>query len=226
MSLVWSLNGLSYLAVALLAFHIFFSFSKKSGTVNKVGNAIGVNGMFSLLFAFLNFSWVFNFLNPANEDFVLMNFVLTVISSVLILYIVYKITGSKNLIYLLLLFLITIFAINFSMKTFFFFSMSVSYLLMVLVFLNLLIFSNFYLKIAGFFGLVYSSISIFFLFFTSLNFVFFDFLWFIPNILMFVVFYTIFLDIKKLGICKQFYKIPDIHTFGKHICAVKHSRFA
>jgi hypothetical protein len=203
MSFIWFLNGLSYLAVALIAFYICFSFSKKSGTIYKVGNVLGVNGIFYLLFAFLNFLWVFNFLKPTKEDFILMNFALTVVSSILILYVIYKITDNRNLVYLFVLFLTAIFAINFSLNSFFLFSMAISYLLIIIIFLDLIFFSNLYLKKAGFAGLSYAIISIFFLILVVLNFKSFDLPWFIPNILMFFVLYLIFLDIKNLGVIEK-----------------------
>lgn len=203
MSLIWLLNGLSYLTVAIAAFCIFFLFLKERGTINKIGDVLGVNGIFYLIFGFLNFSWFFNFLEPAREDFILMNFVLTVVSSILVLYTVYKITDNRNLVYLFILFLTTLFAINQSMRSFFFFSMAISYLLMIIVFLDLIFFSNLYLKRAGFAGLFYSMTSIIFLVLIFLDFGSFSLLWFIPNILMFMVFYFIFLDIKNLGIAKK-----------------------
>ena len=203
MSIIWALNGLSYLAVALITFYIFFSFSKKSGTIRKLGNIFGVNGIFYLVFAFLNFSWVFNFLDPTKEDFIFMSFVLTVISAILILYAIYKITDNRNLVYLVVLFLVTIFAINFSLNSFFLFSMAASYLLIMIVFLDLIFFSNLYLRKAGFVGLFYTIISIIFLILMHYDFGSLNLLWFIPNISMFIVFYFIFLDIEKLGVIEK-----------------------
>ena len=136
-----------------------------------------------------------------------MNFVLTTVSSILILYTVYKITDNKNLIYLFTLFLTTVFAINFSMNSFFLFSMAVSYLLMMIVFLELILFANLYLKRAGFSGLAHTAISIIFLVMVFLKFKPFNFFWFIPNVLMSFVFYLIFLDIKSLGIIEK--KAPE-----------------
>ena len=74
-NIVLFLNGISYLAVAFIASYIFFVFSKKGRTISKIGNVIGVNGIFYLMLAFLNFIWVLNFLKPAEEDFILINFV-------------------------------------------------------------------------------------------------------------------------------------------------------
>ena len=105
MSIVFALNGVSYLAVSLIAFYIYFTLCKKEEIACKVGNILGVNGIFYLLLSFLNFMWVFKLLEPNNNDFVLISGVVTVVSSTLILYSVYKITGNRNLVYLLVLFL-------------------------------------------------------------------------------------------------------------------------
>ena len=203
MNIIFFLNGLSYLAVALMAFYIFFSFSKKGEIIRKVGNVLGADGIFYLIFAFLNFSWVFKFLEPTKEDFILMNFVLTVVSSILIVYTLYKITDNRNLVYLLILFLITIFAINFSMNSFFLFSVAISYLLMLIVFLDLVFFANLYLKRAGFVGMLHTITSIIFLVLVFLNFKPFGLLWIIPNTFMFFVLYLIFLDIHELGVIEK-----------------------
>ena len=203
MSIVFALNGLSCLAVSIITSYIFFSFCKKEEIACKVGNIIGINGIFYLLMSFLNFLWVFKLLEPDNKDFVLVNVVLTVVSSILILYAIYKITGNKNLVYLLVLFITTVFAINFSINTFFITTLGISYLVMIIVFLDLIFFSNFYLRWAGYIGLAYAAVSILLsvlIFFGSDAHKLF---WFIPTTLMFFVFLLIYLDVTNLGIIKK-----------------------
>lgn len=203
MNLIFALNGLSYLAVSLIAFYIYYYFCKKQEVACTVGKIIGVNGIFYLLIAFLNFLWVFNFIGPSDKDLILMNAVVTVVSSILILYSVYKIIDNKNLIYIMVLFLTVIFAINFSITAFFMATLAVSYLLMLIVFLDLAFYSNFYLKKAGIIGISYVVACALLLAFTFLGTKFYNLFWFIPNILMYLVFLFIYLDVKNLGIIKK-----------------------
>lgn len=203
MSIVFALNGLSYLAVSLIAFYIYHSFCKQGEIACKVGNILSVNGVFYLLMSFLNFLWVFGLLEPNNKDFVLVNSVVTVASSVLILYAVYKITGQRNLVYLLVLFISTVFAINFSIKAFFVTTLAVSYLLMAITFLELVFFSNFYLRWAGYIGLSYAVASILLLALTFIGEEAHKLFWFIPAALMFFIFLLIYLDVTNLGVIKS-----------------------
>lgn len=203
MSIVFALNGLSYLAVSLIAFYTYYSFCKKEEIACKVGNILGVNGIFYLLMSFLNFMWVFQLLEPNNNDFVLINSVVTVVSSILILYAVYKITGHRNLVYLLVLFISTVFAINFSIKSFFITTLAVSYLLMAITFLELVFFSNSYLRWAGYVGLSYAAASILLLTLTFIGKEAHKLFWFIPATLMFFVFLSMYLDVTNLGIIKR-----------------------
>lgn len=203
MSIVFALNGLSYLAVSLIAFHIYYSFCKKGEIACKVGNILGVNGIFYLLISFLNLMWVFQLLEPNNNDFVLISSVVTVVSSVLILYAVYKITCHRNLAYLLVLFISTVFAINFSIKSFFITTLAVSYLLMAITFLELVFFSNAYLRWAGYVGLSYAAASVLLLTLTFIGKEAHKLFWFIPTSLLFFVFLLIYLDVTNLGIIKK-----------------------
>jgi hypothetical protein len=202
------LNGLSYLAVALIEFYISFSLSREKPITRKVGDIIGVNGIFYLVFALLNFSWVFRLLDPTKQDFILMSFVLAVINSILILYAVYKITGNRNLIYLVVLFLVSVFAINFSMNSFFLLSMAISYLLLVIVFLDIMFFSNLYLSKAGVMGFFYTISSLILLVLAYYNFNPVYLPWMIPNGFMLLALHSIFLYIKSVGIAenKKHYK--------------------
>jgi hypothetical protein len=201
-SIIYLLNGASHLAVALIAFYIYFSFWKKKEKTGMIGNLIGANGIFYLAFGFLNFLWIFEFLEPSREDFILMVTALTVISAVLLLYVVYKITNNKNLLYLLILFITSVFAINFSLNAFFLSTMVISYLLIIIVFLDLFFFSNYYLKRAGFLGLFYTIISILLLVLIFFGLEPARLFWFIPNTLIFFVLLFIYLDVKQLGIIK------------------------
>ncbi len=195
-------NGISQLAIAILSFYIYFSFYKKGAAIKQIGNILGVNGIFYLTFSFLSILGFSMILVPS-QDFILIHTILTVMSTVLLLYSVYKITANKNLIYLFLLFLVTIFSIIYSINTFFLTTIIISYLLLIIVFLDLVIFANFYLKTSGYFGIAYTILSALFLLLIISGVEPSGLLWFIPNTILFFVFLFIFLDIKNLGIIKS-----------------------
>lgn len=203
MSTIFALNGLSYLAVSLIAFCIYYLFCKKEEVARKVGSIIGVNGIFYLLMASLNFLWVFGLLEANNEDFILINSGFTVVSSILLLYAVYKITGNRNLVYLLVLFMTSVFAINFSIKAFFITTLAISYLLTIIVFLNLIFFYNFYLRWAGYVGLFYAAASILLLVLIFVGEEAYKLFWFLPTALIFFIFLFIYLDVTNLGIINK-----------------------
>ena len=203
MGFLFLINGMSYLAVSILAFYAFLYFYNKGRAQQRIGSIIGVNGIFYLIFSFLLMSWLFGLLNPIEEDFLIMTFALTSASSVLLLYLVYKITSNRNLIYLFILYLVTVFSIILSLSSFFLFSMLASYLLMVIVFLDVIFYSNYHLKRAGVFGLVYVLFCTLFLALDFFNFDYVSLPWFIPGIFMFLVLYFIFKDVKELKILKD-----------------------
>lgn len=203
MSLIFALNGLTGLAVSLAAFYVCYSLSKKEDIAGKIGAILGVNGIFYLLISFLNIFWFSGMLEPNNKDFIVVSAVLTVVSSILILYMAYKITGNRNLVYLLILFITTIFAINFSIKAFFIATLGVSYVLMSIVFMHLFFFSNYYLKRAGLAGMVHVFFSVILLALALFGKEAHTLPWFLPNVLMFFVFLLIYQDIINLGVIKR-----------------------
>ncbi|MCP3682423.1 MAG: hypothetical protein GY861_06995 [bacterium] len=73
----------------------------------------------------------------------------------------------------------------------------------MIVFLNLLFFSNFYLKKAGAVGVAYAILSLLLIFFAISRGDIADLCWFLPNILLFFVFFFIYLDVKKCGVIKK-----------------------
>jgi hypothetical protein len=224
MSLIMLFDSLSYFAVALAGFYVWRSFSNKDELLKKIGNAFGVNGIFYLIFAFLTLAWELKFLIPAKGDFILMSFVLTIVSSIILLYTIYKITHNRNLLYLFILFLAAISAINFSMNSFFFLSMAVSYLFMMIMFLEMILFSNFYLKKAGIAGLCYTITSMAFLIMMQYNFEPLNLPWFIPNYLMLLIFCFIFFDVRyirlKKGSRKKNFILDLIRLLSKFLFGV------
>jgi hypothetical protein len=197
-NLIYALNFLSYLAIVVVTFYTFFVWHKKK-VVCKVGNIIGVNGMFYLILAFLSFVWAFGLLKPTSEDLILIESFFIALQAILILFIIYKLTNNKHLLYFLGLFLTSVFFVSYGIGSFFLFITFISHLLMLIIFANLLFFLNHYLRKAGLIGLCYSIVSILFLAFAFLGLEGFRTLKFIPNILMFFVFWFLYLDVKKCG---------------------------
>ncbi len=198
------LNSISYIAIAFISSCFLFVLGQKNRPENKIRTSAGVIGFFYTILGIVNLCWALDILNPSQEDFILMHFMITIITSIIMLYMIYKITANRNLIYLLLLYIAAIFAINFSLNYFFLFTVSLSYLLMVIVFLELVIISKLYLKKAGIAGLAYSVLSMIIILDIYKGNNSYDLVWFIPNIGLIFVLYYIMKDIRYLGILKEY----------------------
>jgi len=197
---VVGLNGLSYAFVAVILFYSFFHFCFREKNIQKVGNIFGVNGIFFLIFALLHFSWAFNYLEPIEIDFIFMNFILTTITSMLLLYSAYKITSNKNLVYIFMLFITSIFAINLAIGQFYIFSMIIAYIVMLIVYFEFTFRSNYFLKKSGIYGVVGVVISSFYLLLLFFGYDYSNLAWYIPNLFIGFSFYLIYLDLKNMGI--------------------------
>ena len=55
-SLIYLLNGVSYLAVSIISFFVFFVWFKNRN-VCSLGKVIGISGIFYLIPSLLNFLW-------------------------------------------------------------------------------------------------------------------------------------------------------------------------
>src|SRR3989339_1530227 len=119
LDIIYLLNAVVFTAIAVLCFYIFFSFHSSISRIRQIGNIIGVSGIFYLTFSFLNLLWVFRIIEDKGRDFILIYTFLILITAVLMLYTVYKITDNRNLIYILLLFIISFFSIIYISKAFF-----------------------------------------------------------------------------------------------------------
>jgi len=191
------LNGLSGLLFVVLTLYVNFSIRENEDRLIKFRNIISLNGILFLMLSFLYFSWVIGYLKPSSKDFVFLMFVINVLTSIFITYLIFKITENTNIIYLTVFYISTIFAINHSLNSFFIFSMGVSYLLVLLVSLELIFDYNILLKISGFIGLLYSIVSMIFLILITINYKPYNMWWFIPNILLILMYYIIFLYFKE-----------------------------
>ena len=200
LDIIYLLNAVVFTAIAVLCFYIFFSFHSNISRIRQIGNIIGVSGIFYLTFSFLNLLWVFRIIEDKGRDFILVYTFLTLITAVLMLYTVYKITDNRNLIYILLLFIISFFSIIYISKAFFLITIISSYLLLAIVFLQLMFVANIYLRDAGYLGVGYILLSTILLILTVFGADPSRLVWFIPNIILFCVFLFLFLDIKNQGV--------------------------
>src|SRR3989344_6593218 len=112
MAMIFLLNGLSYISVALFSFWHYYSFFSQKGLSRKAAKVIGVNGIFYLIFGILNFAWSLNLVLPNEKDFGLLNTGLVIVSSVLIVYCIHIITQKKSILYLLIAFVMAMFAVS------------------------------------------------------------------------------------------------------------------
>jgi len=219
LNVIYFLNGISALAIAVISFYIFFLWFKKKA-ICKLGKLIGINGIFYLIPTFLNFAWSFNLLFPQKNDFILIEGCFNVIKATLLLVIVYKLVNNKNLLYFLFLFLLSSIAIPYTINAFFLFISAASYLLILIISMELVLFSNYHLKKAGYFGILYSLISVLFLVFVFIGKKPSSMFWFIPNIAMFSVFLLFYVDVKHCGISVKKEK-PGIKRVGLPLLFVK-----
>jgi hypothetical protein len=165
MGALFALNGLGYFFVSFIAFFVCYFLHKEGPDYCRVGKIIGIMGIFYALMSILNFSWVAGVLQPNGKDFALVNASVAVASSMLLLYVAYLTTGSKNLLYFFFLFITSLFAANFSIGAFVIATLGVSYAMMFIISLEFSFFSGVNLRKAGHFGFWYSSVSIALLFF-------------------------------------------------------------
>jgi hypothetical protein len=198
-SLIYFLNGLSTLGVAVICLYTLFIWSQKK-SVCKLGRIIGINGILYLIPTLLYLAWSFTLLSPQSSDFVLIEGAFNIAKATLLLVIVYKLVNNKNLLYFLFLFLLSAVAIPYTISAFFLFISAISYSLILIVSMDLIFFSNYYLKKAGYMMLFYSIISILFLFIVMLGKEPSLMVWFIPNTVMLFVFLMFFKDVSQCGL--------------------------
>jgi hypothetical protein len=199
MALIHAVNGISHIVLVAICFYALFHFIKKDEGIKRIGRIIGTAGVFHLLMASLNFLWLFSIIRPNDLDFLLLNTIMTVVTSFLVTYLIFKITSSKSIIYMLVLYITVLFAANYSLKAFLIASDAVSYLLLSIVFVELASRSKGHMRKAGDMGIVYCTASVL----ASMVY-FFDnshkSLWFIPTLMIGLVYLHIFKAIKGGGL--------------------------
>lgn len=200
MAMIFLLNGLSYISVALFSFWLYYSFFSQKGLSRKAAKVIGVNGIFYLIFGILNFAWSLNLVLPNEKDFGLLNTGLVIVSSVLIVYCIHIITQKKSILYLLIAFVMAMFAVSIGSSSSYAIALATSFVLTAIIFVELASFSNFYLKIASYFGMGYSLTSLLLVVLLFQGYRHHMLFWFIPNSMLALVVWLLYLDVKSFGI--------------------------
>jgi hypothetical protein len=212
---VFFLNSFSFLIISIISFITFLACYIKK--ICRIGRLSGFVSFLNLIMFFLTLFWAFGVL-PAIEFHILFIYSLFIlINAVLILLISYRLTNNRNHFYLLLLFLPVVLTFNLGIDNFFIFSILLSSLFMVFLFFNLSRFVGFQLNKVGIFGIIYSYFLILFLVYSLNNLV--NFFWFLPNIVMFLVFYYFNMEINSCSmvLSKQEEKIKKTNLFFQSI---------
>ena len=193
---VWFLNGVSLAAIAVISFYGFLVWYTNKH-ISAAGKIIGINGLLFLVFSFLNFIWGVGVISPIESDFILLGGLFNIVKAALFVIIVYNFISDKNLLYVLFLFLLTVLAMPSNINMFFGIISFVSYAIIAIASFDLFMLSDKLLRKAGILSLFYSLISIFLL--ITLNKDPSKVIWFIPDIIFFMVFLLFVLDIENWG---------------------------
>ena len=204
-SVYYFFTALSYVAICAAAFYIYVSWRKGTarGTAERaydslpkaVSSAIGLLGILFLLPLIMNLLWAFSVLEPTAQDAMLINGALTVTTAAVMLLIIYKITGNRNLLYLLALFAITVVSV-YSFSRFFTSLLLASQLLFLIISLDMAIVRRYHVQLAGFIGAVYAIINIIFTALLYFGIPYTDLYWFLPNALLALMLFMLHLDKK------------------------------
>jgi hypothetical protein len=193
---IWFLNGLSLAALSVICFYGFLVWYLKKHT-SIIGNLIGISGIVFFFYSLINIIWSFGTINPYKSDFIFIGGVFNVAIASLVLVIIYNLVRDKNLLYLLFLFLFNVFAMPSNINMFFSILSFVSFSIIAIASFDLFRLSKKPMSQAGMFSLLFSlsSILILIIFKNNLSAI----TWFIPNILLFIVFFLLVEDIEKWG---------------------------
>lgn len=193
---IWFLNGVSLAAIAVISFYGFLVWYTNKH-ISTAGKIIGINGLLFLVYSFLNFIWGVGVISPIENDFILLGGLFNIIKAALFVIIVYNFISDKNLLYVLFLFLLTVLAMPSNISMFFSMISFVSYAIIAIASFDLFVLSDKLLRKAGIFSLFYSLISIFLL--ITVNKGPSKVIWFVPDIILFIVFLLFVLDIENWG---------------------------
>src|SRR3989338_8193209 len=192
------LNGIANLAIAILSGITILSVLERGKGVRTISSLLGASGVGYFLLGFLQLVWFAGKLPSSEKDFVFMLLATTTITSMVFVFVSYKLSRNRNLAYLFLLFLVSILAADLAKELFVPIALGTSLLLLLISFSEFLFFRNRLLRRAGLAGIAAVLIMMAF----SMLMVGVDgndLPWFIPSALLFTVFYLLFKDMREVG---------------------------
>ncbi len=207
---IFALNGIITLAVMVMCFISYFLLCSLDRRACRAANTLGVLGIFYAMMVIIYGAWTFGLLPFTEQDFIIMNTTLTIVTSSILLYTIFILTNEKRLLYVLFIFCASIVAINFSLASFYPITLIASDLINIIVFLELIISPHITLKKAGYAGICYAvSLGVFTAFLFSSSSISTGRLpWFIPQTFFFLVLFFIHTDIRTAGIHPQKNDVP------------------
>ena len=210
------LNGIANLAIAVLSGITTLSVLERGRGVRTISSLLGASGVGYFLLGFLQLVWFAEKLPSSEKDFVFMLLATTTITSMVFVFVSYKLSRNRSLVYLFLLFLVSVLAADLAKGLFVPIALGTSLLLLLISFSEFLFFRNRFLRRAGLAGVV---ATLMMMAFSALmpvmdgN----QLPWFIPSMLLFVVFYMLFKDMKEEGPIEDH---PQEHHASIHAASI------
>ncbi|MDD5086539.1 MAG: hypothetical protein PHV16_02190, partial [Candidatus Nanoarchaeia archaeon] len=190
------MNGVILAAVSVICFYGFLVwYTKKSLSV--VGKIIFISGISFLVYSLVNFIWAFGAISPYESDFIFIGGLFNVITASLLLVIIYNFVDDKNLLYLLFLFILTVFAMPSNINMFFSILSFISCSIIAIASFDLFLISEKLMRKIGMFLILFSFLSILILIIFKNNLS--AIIWFLPNIVLFIVFFLFVKNIEAWG---------------------------
>jgi hypothetical protein len=187
--------ALSYAAVCAMCFYFFTVWRKDRGP-ESIGKYVGALGVVMLLPALMCMLWAFSALLPSSQDALFINGIFSIAVPVILLIIIFKLTGNRNLLCLLMLFAITFAALPFSFSKFFVSVMIAANILFLLLSLDALIIRRYHIQYAGVMGVLTSLTCIFFSTMVYFGAEYSSLWWFAPNFMLALMVFMLHLDQK------------------------------
>jgi hypothetical protein len=191
--------ALSYGAVCAMSFYFFSAWRKDKGP-ESIGKYVGALGVVLLLPALMNLLWAFAALPPTAQDALFINGIFSIAVPVIMLAIIYRLTGNRNLLYLLLMFSIAFVALPYSFSRFFISVLIAANILLLLVSLDALLIRRYHIQFAGVAGALTSLTSIFFSVMAYFGASYTSLWWFVPNCMLALMIYMLHLDQKYFSL--------------------------
>ncbi len=192
------LNGVANIALATLSLIMIISLLERGKGVRTISSLLGASGIGYFLLGFLQLVWFADKMPSSEKDFVFMLLATSAITSMVFVFVSYKLSKNRNFAYLFLLFVVSVLAADLAENLFVPIALGASLLLLLISFSELLFFRNRLLRRAGLAGIAATLLMMAF----SLLMIGVDgnsLPWFVPSALLIAVFYLLFKDMKEEG---------------------------